>query len=199
MAARLRLRFEPAATSPFVRPFDTDVCCHLAVARLWVASVLLGLFLEFLRGRVAAFGWRYRSFVSPASLARLCSHCFWRRSWRSHSWDFGEIGKQARKKKRKKNRIAVGRGNIKLGQQEIPVHTPRVASDNVSQINIGDNFTMWLNNNSPVQIYNFLCAMITEIDLTSNRIHEMLFEVFLLWLESFRRTRRWFCSAIQRL
>ena len=26
--------------------------------------------------------------------------------------------------------------------------------------------------------------MITEIDLTSNRMHEMLFEVFLLWLES---------------
>ena len=26
-------------------------------------------------------------FVSQSSLAQLCSHCFWRWSWRLHSWD----------------------------------------------------------------------------------------------------------------
>ena len=40
------LRFDPAAWEPFVRLFDTEVCWHRAVVRLWVASVLPGFFLQ---------------------------------------------------------------------------------------------------------------------------------------------------------
>ena len=83
--------------------------CRSALSRFcasWLVSWARRIYFrrEFLRGRVAAFGWCCRSFVSPASLARLCSHCFWRRSWRSHSWDFGEIGKQASKQASKQAR-----------------------------------------------------------------------------------------------
>ena len=79
----------------------SDVCWYLAAVELWVTSVLPGLFLQpedfahdvfALHGEVEAFAQNCSlrwccSFLSQASLVRLCSRCFWRRRCRLHSSD----------------------------------------------------------------------------------------------------------------
>ena len=74
VATEQYLRFDPVACEPFFQLVDNDVCWHLAVARLWVASDLPGFVSSARRLFTRHFLSSRRSSSSSSSSVALSSH-----------------------------------------------------------------------------------------------------------------------------